>query len=344
MKFSIRFADKIVGTLVIFALVIFIFVIFMIGSSQRWFVRDIPYKTYFNSASGLSRNMAIQHKGFTIGNVKNFVLTENDSVEVLFTIFQQYQNLVKEGSVVEIQISPIGLGNSFNFYPGRGAALIPEGEIIPEINSWHARQLMAQGLVDRQETSVDNVNVILSQTRTILESVNTAFTGSGEAENLPLGNILRNIELTSAELANITRSLSTQLNPIINNIEMVSRNISDPSGSVMSFFDNMESVSERISDPSGAVMAILDSDGPVYSDLTAALDSIAGIIDNLERTSDFIPSQLPQVAIMITDLNVALRTAQDVLTALSNNPLLRGGIPRRVETGPGGASPRDLEF
>jgi phospholipid/cholesterol/gamma-HCH transport system substrate-binding protein len=74
MKFSIRFADQVVGALVLLALAILIVVIFMLGINQRWFIRDPLYKTYFSSVSGLSRNMAVQYMGFTIGNVKNFGL------------------------------------------------------------------------------------------------------------------------------------------------------------------------------------------------------------------------------------------------------------------------------
>jgi phospholipid/cholesterol/gamma-HCH transport system substrate-binding protein len=37
-------------------------------------------------------------------------------------------------------------------------------------------------------------------------------------------------------------------------------------------------------------------------------------------------------------------TAEDVMVALTNNPLLKNGIPERVETRTGGTSPRDISF
>jgi len=46
MRFSIRFADQVVGTLVVLALAILIFAILMVGRSQRWFVQDYEYRTY----------------------------------------------------------------------------------------------------------------------------------------------------------------------------------------------------------------------------------------------------------------------------------------------------------
>jgi len=323
MKFSIRFADKIVGTLVILALAVLVIVIFMLGSNQRWFARDIQYRTHFTSASGLSSNMAVLYKGFTIGNVRRIRLSENDNVEVLFTIYEEYADRVKEGSVVEILVNPIGLGNTFIFYPGRGAELLPEGSIIPEINSPEGRWLVSAGLVDRPESTGDAIINMMNQAREILETVNISLAGSRGADELALGQIILNVERTTAHLGDLAGTISGQLNPIL---------------------DNLEVVTGQISAPSGTVMSILDGEGPLYTDLTAAINSIADIIENLNRTSEFVPAQLPQIALLINDLSLTLRSTHDVLTAVSNNPLLRRGIPERVETGPGGAGLRNLEF
>lgn len=323
MKFSIRFADQIVGTLVILALVILILAIFLLGRSQRWFMNDYQYKTYFTSASGLSLNMAIQYKGFTIGHVKNISLSEDDRVEVRFTIFEEHAQRVREGSLVEIQISPIGLGSSFIFHPGLGEDLIMEGMLIPEINSVEARQLTASGLTGRHDAGPDSINSIMNQVNLLLETLNASLAGSDGARDLSLGQIIGNVERTTAAIADISVSLLEQLNPILNNVE---------------------TFTDQIADPSGTIMSILDADGPLYSNLEQALSSLAGIIESLDKTAEFLPSQLPQIGVLISQLNVTINTVQDVLIAVSNNPLLRGGMPQRVETGPGGASPRDLEF
>jgi phospholipid/cholesterol/gamma-HCH transport system substrate-binding protein len=205
--------------------------------------------------------------------------------------------MVKEGSTVEIQVSPIGLGSSFNFYSGKGAELLPEGTVIPEYSSPLAKQLVAKGLADRPDAAGDSINSILFQVNDVLAKINNAITGS-QTEG----------------------DTKTKIDQIINNI-----------GAVIG----------RMSDPSGTVMSILDTEGSFYSDLSTSLDSITGILDNLEKTSDFIPSNLPGLLI---DLNTALRKVQDVATAMSNNPLLRRGIPERIEASPGGSGSRNQEF
>jgi phospholipid/cholesterol/gamma-HCH transport system substrate-binding protein len=316
MKFSIRFADQIVGTLVILALAILVFVVFMLGKNQRWFVNDSQYKTYFTSASGISPNMAVQHKGFTIGHVKKLSLSNDDRVEIIFSIFEEHVHRVTEGSVVEVQESPIGLGSMFVFYPGKGTELIPEGSVIPEVNSPEAKEYKARGLTDITKANDSIVNIV-NQVNSILETVNDALAGSdGEPA---LGQIVSNVEGVTASLKTLADELTYQLKPLIANLEVVTR---------------------KLSDPSGAIMSILDGKGPLYEGIT----SLAGIIENLNTTSEFIPTQLPQIAAAINELNIILRQVQDVLISIANNPLLKDGIPKDTETGPGGASPRNHNF
>ncbi|MCL2185048.1 MAG: MlaD family protein [Treponema sp.] len=323
MKFSIRYSDQIVGLLVIMALVIIIFAVFMLGRTQRWFTKDYQYKTYFTSAQGLSQNMAIQFKGFTIGNVKKIELAADDRVEVIFVIFEEYAQRVKEGSLVEVQVSPIGLGNAFIFHPGLGNELIPEGMIIPEINSAEARLLRAQGLVSRPDTSGDSINAIVNQVNTFLDTINKSLAASGEDGKPPLGLILDNINNVIADVLKLTGSLSSMMAPLLANVE---------------------SVSAQIADPTSTVSKILDGDGALYSSLEDSLVSLSQIIESLNKTVEFVPAQLPQIGVLIGQINVMISKVHEILTSVANNPLLKGGIPERVETGPGGASPRNEKF
>ena len=334
MKFSIRFADQIVGALVILALAILVVVVFMLGKSQRWFTHDYQYKTYLNSASGLSPNMALQYKGFTIGHVKKIMLAEDDSVEVLFIIFEEHNHRVKEGSVVELQASPIAvLGNAFIFHPGKGTEIITEGSTIPEKNSPRAKQLIAMELVDMPEAS-DSINNIINQVNMLLETINVSLAGSEGSEELPLGQILANVEMVTSEL-------SDKLTPILTNLETLTGDLSERISPILT---NVETITDQLADPSGTVMSILDSEGPIYSDIVELLNSVTDIINSLERVIEFIPAKLPQISLLLSDLHSTLTEAEKLIVALTNNPLLKGGVPELQETGPGAATPRDLEF
>jgi phospholipid/cholesterol/gamma-HCH transport system substrate-binding protein len=107
---------------------------------------------------------------------------------------------------------------------------------------------------------------------------------------------------------------------------------------------DISTITSMAAAPDGAIAAILDADGDFYTDIIRLLDSVSGVIEELEKIAAFIPSQLPQIAGLITDVRAALIPAADVLVGLTNNPLLKNGIPDRVEIQSSGTNPREIQF
>jgi phospholipid/cholesterol/gamma-HCH transport system substrate-binding protein len=278
--------------------------------------------------------MPVLYRGFKIGNVKSFDLSEDDRVEVHFTVFDIYIDRVREGSLVEVLVSPIpGIGNQFAFYPGTGTSSVPEGETIPAVNSTEGKRMLATGLAMRPERD-DSINNIMNRAGTLLATLNDTVAELQGSDQTDLGRIVRNLGKSSGELPVIMekfpQGVENTLNELMSQIEPILKNLNE--------------LSTKLAAPEGTIMSILDSEGAVYEDVVNSLDAISATLRNLEKTSDFIPTQLPQVAAVLADLHVALKTAEDVLIALTNNPLLKRGIPEYRETRAGGARPRDLEF
>ena len=331
MKFKIRFADQIVGFFIVFSLVSLGFVVVMLGRTQRWFAKDISFTTVLPSAGGLSKNMAVQYRGFTIGSVQDFHLNENDYVEVIFIIHEGYTDRVKYGSVVELMVSPIGLGNQFLFHPGIGDVL-EEGAFVPAVGTAQAREFIRQGLVTLPQRD-DSINLLLSRANTIMDEVNKVLghveVAIGEGTNdteigLIVGGLQRTlsgVERLPNEANRLISDLRFQINPIL---------------------ENLNTLSAELSSSDGLISTVLDTDGEVYTGLVGALGSLSGILASLDRTIAFIPTQLPQLGSLIGELRVILGTAEDVLIAVTNNPLLKGGVPVRPE--PRTTGPRDIGF
>jgi phospholipid/cholesterol/gamma-HCH transport system substrate-binding protein len=326
VKFKIRFADQIVGVFIIFALLALVFVIFMLGSRQRWFVKDYEYKTIFDTATGITENMAVQYKGFSIGNVKTIKLNDADEVEVIFSIHKEYGNRVKEGSLVELEVSPIGLGNHFFFYPGRGETPIEPGGYVPAVNSSQGQSLVQQGLSNIARRN-DSIASIISRVDVLLRDINGAIAGSDATS---LGRTLAGVEGAVSNVRSISEDLEDQLAPILADIRRIAA--------------NLETVSAELADPEGAVSAVLDINGEVYRNLEASLKSVSGTLRNIEKTTDYLPRQMPQIVALISELHTVLKSAEDVLTAVLNNPLLKNGVPDRTRTSPDILGPRGIQF
>jgi phospholipid/cholesterol/gamma-HCH transport system substrate-binding protein len=161
----------------------------------------------------------------------------------------------------------------------------------------------------------------------ISKTLDEALKGSSETS---IGRTLLDVERTMEGVQNIPATINTTLADIMSEVNPI--------------LADLETLSTQLSDPDGTVASILSADGEVYLNLVAALGGVSGMIENLEKTTAGLPRLMPEVAAVLQDLRTALKTAEEVLTSLTNNPLLKGGVPERVNPAPGGTSPRDLEF
>jgi phospholipid/cholesterol/gamma-HCH transport system substrate-binding protein len=335
MKFKIRFADQIVGFFIIIALILLIFVIFMLGSKQRWFAKDYFFKTYLDSAAGLGDNMVVQYKGFPIGNVKSFVLTDEDKVEVTFSIYDKYVSRVKQGSLVELRVSPIGLGNQFIFYAGLGEEPLEEGAMVPVVNSPQAENLIKLGLAHVPARD-DNIAQLLAQVDGILTTFNADLLPELDVILQDLDDVLVEVKeaFSGTEKTSLGRTMGGIDGLVNKSLEPILEDIKNISG-------DLEILAAQLVEPDGLIFTVLDTEGSVYTNLESSLTSVSGALRNLERTTAVLPVQVPG---MVSELRDVLRSAESVLTALLNNPLLKKGVPPSVEVQTGGTSPRDISF
>lgn len=170
MKFKIKFADQIVGTLSIIAIAALIFIVFFIGSKQKWFVKKHAFYTEVNSGSSLSEGMNIQYKGFGIGKIKKITLDDDDDVILHFYILDEYIDRITEGSIIEVSVSPIGLGSSIIFHPGNSKQIIEDDSLIPELNSKQAKELIKEGKCSLNVAN-DSINTILSSATGLIQDI-----------------------------------------------------------------------------------------------------------------------------------------------------------------------------
>lgn len=333
MKFKIKYADQIVGFFVIFAVFLLVVIVFLLGSNQRWFSKDYSFTAVFESASGLSEGMPIQYKGFVVGKVKKYRLNNDDTITADILIQDTYYDRIREGSVLELNVSPIGLGSQMLIHPGKGESLLPEDSVIPLWNSQEAGELMRRGLVsfvkkdDTISTLISQASPLIATLTFTLRQINNAFLGTGDS---PLTQTVGGLASTMNNVAEITGNSSKDIERVIANLGEIS--------------ENLEIMSREFADPTGLVPKLVDPDGRIFDSLERSLLEVEGIFSNLEEASSMLKADFPQISILLSDLKTSLEKAQDVMDGLRNNPLLKGGIPEKVNTGGTGSSVRDMSF
>lgn len=357
MKFRIKYADQVVGLFILIALVAFCGIIVLLGGNQRWFAKNFKYRTSFESSSGVTVGTAITMRGFQVGKVDKVNLNAENRIDIDFHIFDKYQPKVTRNSLIELSVSPIGLGTSLLFHPGKSSESIPEGDYIPEMSSPEGQTIKEQELAEiplKDDTItrlLANVNPILESVNTTLTEVNRALAGKSSG---PAGRIINDLAATSSELpktmANIssitdpangkiaslldqTDTLLRQVNATVANLEVLSSEIKDPTGLV-----------PRLLDPQGSLKTLLDDKNAVYNRLVGMMDDIGKSIKNLSAIVSSLNGEMPKIASILEESRTTLQKTQDVLEGLKNNPLLSGGVPERKDQQSLFQSMREGEF
>lgn len=354
MKFRIRFATQIVGLFAIIAIVFVIVLMVTIGAGQGWFETRYEYSTVLDSASGLNVGMSVDFRGFEVGRVTDITLTEDNNVDVTFTVRERYIHLVNKGSLVELASNPI-LGGTLVLHRGtRTEEPLDEFSVIPEWNSALGRAIRDVGIVERSQPP-DPISTVLSEIDPLLANVTEILVSTEEILGTLSGTLDGSVtEGPIAETVTQTLSLLAVLEARLEQTESLLAGSDDLLVSVNRIADNAAVASDEFRDPTGIVPQLLgpsgsmatlfDDDNVLFDEITDIFTSINDTLDEVNELARFAGAQTPQLAAIIEEGREAIVVGQDVLTGLRNNPLLRGGIPERVDQPSNVESFREAQF
>ena len=340
MRFRVRFAHQIVGIFVLLAILAVAAILILLGINQRWFAKDYYYWSVFKSAGGLSVGMPIRLKGFEIGRISTISLTKDNLVEIEFFIMDTYYDKVLPNSVLELSSNPLGLGGGMFFHPGKGPAQpLPEFSYIPSMDLEEGKQLVKNDLVDRSIGEdpigevISSLGPILVQLDATLESIeemvqslNDSITGVGPG---PLTGMIVELETTAGQINRVLGELELAAA----NINRLTEGMTDPTG-----------LAKKLLDPKGSVATLLDDDNRLYEEIVKSVEDLNTIIDELGQFAAFVNTTQPQISGILEKGKVTLDQGRDVLEAVKNNPLIRGGVPQRLQQPTTFQSFRDEDF
>lgn len=364
MKFKIKFADQIVGLFILISLVAFSGIIIIMGINQRWFAKNYYFKSVFNSSANIAPGTGIQMRGFQIGKIDKVTLNDENQVDVEFYIYDTYYYKVKESSLLELSVSPIGLGSALLFHPGKEGDVLPEGSFIPTADSVDGQSIIEQELADipvKDDTItrlLSNVNPVLENvnrtlvavTRTLTE-VNRAIAGQGSG---PLTGIVGDINAATSKLP----ATMDNVNSVVDSVDEVVIGVQDrvavlldqveellqatqtTVANVNGITGNLEETTDalrdptglipKLLDPQGSLKTILDDDDALFNRIIAITDNVERSVRNLQQIISSLNSEVPKIASVLNETKSAIEKAQDVLEGVKNNPLIRGGVPERA--------------
>jgi len=351
MKFKIKFADQIVGLFIIVALAFFVAIVVLIGANQRWFAKDYEFVTAFTSAAGVAPGTSIIMKGFTVGKIDKLTLNASNAVDAEFHIYDTYYDKVRDYSILELTISPIGLGSQLLFHPGSGEALLAEGSFIPTADSIEGQALIEQELVvippkdDTITRLLANVNPLLENTNKTIVTVNRTLTEVNRAlagqSTGPLGDIVNDASKAAAALPGtvdnvdaIVSDVQVRVGGLLDQVAALLAELETISGNLVATTDAVRDPTglvTKLLDPSGSIKTFLDDDDALYKRIMGIVGEVDKSMKSIQGIVSGLNSEMPKVAGLLNETRTAIQQAQDVLEGVRNNPLIRGGVTERVE-------------
>ncbi|MEZ4388086.1 MAG: MlaD family protein [Candidatus Krumholzibacteriia bacterium] len=323
MNIMLRYRDQVVGAFVLAGIVLLVGALLFVGANKRWFKRDPQYTTRFLTAEGLSPGLAVQLRGFAIGHVKQLRLGEDDEVEAVLSIHEEYADRIVAGSVLELAVQPLGFGSSLVFYPARsGGEPLAPGSVILSTDMPEGLALLERGAVDRPQRRdavagllamlpplIGEAESLVATLDRLLARLDTRLMGPTEA---PGGGLLATVDTTTREFGDLAAAVVAQtaeLDTVLANLAAFSAHLADPEGLIPTLLGDEGSAAQLFADQ-----------GALYAQLTTAMEELVALTAFLNRSA-------PQIGILMDETIRTLAESEKVLQGLKNNPLLRGGIP-----------------
>jgi phospholipid/cholesterol/gamma-HCH transport system substrate-binding protein len=378
MKLRIKYIDRIVGLFILISILTLTALLVFIGMSQRWFKKNYYFTSTFESGGGLEVGMPVKLKGFVIGKLSKIELDPvKKQVKVEFYIYEEYyKDTVIENSVLQLAVSPIGVGSSLVFYPGKyeGPPRPPlnEGSYIPSNQTKEGQEILMRdvGVVGTGESLGDliaSVAPILKQLEPTMLNINQTLVGINDAimgtKKSKLGKLLFDVDdlVTNvdgilagkdkgpvgnmiANMSSISDTLDQQVAQELKRIDNILKSVEAISAQVDTMTADPRGLIVELIDPKGSLKTLLDDNNVLFDDIETMLESVKEIIKELEKVAKFITGVTPQISGLLEEGKKTLDQGQDVLEALKNNPLLAGGVSGKREQPTTYQSYRDESF
>ncbi len=172
MKFKLRHDKNLVGIFSLFGITIFIGLIVLIAINNNVFKGKIFYYTKLKTASGLGHSQSIMFKGYEIGKIKDYKLSDSNEIIVRFYIYKEFKSKMKKYSVLSNDFNPISskitkfeLILPVESFQNKG--LIEENSYVPGVMSKEGQEYLSMGIIKYETRGiagvVNQMNMILDK-------------------------------------------------------------------------------------------------------------------------------------------------------------------------------------
>ncbi len=350
MSYKIKHTRQVVFLFIAIPLVLLVLAVVFVAIKQNMFEKRFYYYTALQDANGVSTQTPILYKGFEIGRISDFNLTDRGDIEIKFYVLKRYTRIMMEESVISRTNNPITARTLLEYVDNpESSTPLADGSKILSTDFPEGRALfrkISPRSVDAISAIIDNVynlsaelnrdnnadkgaifrilttvaditeqtEVSMNQINSILQEMNDFVSNLNRDQNAGAGTIYRILNT----VADITEQVNNQMAGVDSLMQTVNRTARN--------YENPDSLVVKMIDPTGEnLIAPIKA---TIQTLNANLGETYLLLNTLNRNN-------PELLLLINNLNDTLANARKTLEALNNNPLLRSGItPSRIGSNP----------
>ncbi|MFP5518504.1 MAG: MlaD family protein [Bdellovibrionia bacterium] len=261
---------------------------YMSRSKSAWFVLD--------NAGGLIKNSSVRSAGIPVGVIKDIRL-QDGMARIEITVRSDVE--LTTSAAVEIKSQGILGDKHVEVYPGSPTdPPLAEGAQILNVKD--------KGSLDNLVASVSEVTTSLKE---VAENLKEATSEDGTRKHV-LGRIVKNIEVLTGDLAEITTQNKGKIGDIVDQLQDVTSSIQDVMkdeseegfkatwARVSSAVKNLEEVTDKINRGEGTIGKLINDETTV-EELNTAIEGVSSLMDTANRLQtgfDFRAEYLGEVA------------------------------------------------
>ncbi len=350
MNYKIKHTRQVVFLFITIPAVLLIMAVVFVALKQNMFEKRFYYYTALQDANGVSTQTPILYKGFEIGRISEFNLTDKGEIQIKFYVLKRYTRIMLDDSVISRTNNPITARTLLEYVENpESNTPLADGSTILSTDFPEGRALfrkISPRSVDAISAIIDNVYNLtaelnrddnadkgaifrilttvadvtekteesMAQIEAILREMNAFVTNLNRDHNADEGSIFRILNT----VADITEKVDRQMAGIDSLMQTANRTARN--------FENPDSLAVRMIDPTGK--NLIQPIKATIETLNANLGETYLLLNTLNRNN-------PELLLLINNMNETLANAKKTLEALNNNPLLRSGIsPSRTGSNP----------
>jgi len=350
MNYKIKHTKQVVLLFIGVPVLLLILAVVFISIQQKLFEKRYFYFTALSDANGISTQTPILFKGFEIGRIRTFNLTDSGEIDCQLYILKRYNHIMHADGVISRSSNPI-TGRVTLEYVNNPDSMVPlkDGSRILSTDFPDGKALFRK-ISPRSNDAISS----------IIDNVNTLTSELTKDNNADKGSLFR-ILTTVADVAEQTDRSMQQMNLILAELNKFSQNLNRDQnadqGSVFRILNNTADLTAKLNtqmlvmeeillsvkrsmanleNPDSLIIRMVDpSTNYIFGPLKSTLEKVGTNLDESALLLRSLNRNNPEIILMIENLNQTLNNAKKTLEGINNNPLIRGGIkPSATPTAP----------